>query len=185
MGRISGRTPEDTRRLAFDAAARVIQRHGVGASLDVIAAEAGLSKGGLVYHFGSKEGLLVALTEELFETFRASVEARLDDGPVRGRLTRAYVRANLEPADGEAMRREIGLLTQLVAVPALLDLAHVDGARWRSDLAADGVPAATQSLVVAAADGFGSSYLWEAAPSEESRIRLRDDLLALVDESLD
>lgn len=63
MGRTTGRSPEDTRRLVLDAAASAIRTHGIGATLDLVAREAGISKGGLVYHFPSKTALLVALAQ--------------------------------------------------------------------------------------------------------------------------
>ena len=92
MGRTSGRSPEDTRRILLDAAKRVIRHHGVGATLDVIAREAGVSKGGLVYHFASKQALLVAIAQEQIDLFRGEVHAHLTDPEgVPGRLTRAYV----------------------------------------------------------------------------------------------
>jgi AcrR family transcriptional regulator len=47
------------------AAARVYARRGFGgATLDEVAAEAGLTKGAVYSHFGSKENLLLALMEE-------------------------------------------------------------------------------------------------------------------------
>ncbi len=54
-----------TRSRLLAAAARVYARRGFnGATLDEVASEAGLSKGAVYAHFGSKENLLVALMEE-------------------------------------------------------------------------------------------------------------------------
>lgn len=54
-----------TRAALLEAAARVYARRGFdAATLDEIAVEAGYTKGALYDHFGSKEGLLVALMEE-------------------------------------------------------------------------------------------------------------------------
>jgi AcrR family transcriptional regulator len=54
-----------TRSRLLEAAARVYARRGFnGATLDEVASEAGLSKGAVYAHFGSKENLLVALMEE-------------------------------------------------------------------------------------------------------------------------
>jgi AcrR family transcriptional regulator len=80
-----------TRAKLLDAAARVYSQHGfAGATLDQVAAEAGLSKGAVYGHFGSKENLLLALMEEyltgqiseqieLFDRDRAT-----DERPVAG-----------------------------------------------------------------------------------------------------
>ena len=54
-----------TRSRLLDAAARVYAAHGFsGATLDDVAEEAGLTKGAVYGHFGSKDNLLVALMEE-------------------------------------------------------------------------------------------------------------------------
>src|SRR5690348_8704901 len=54
-----------TRARLLHAAARVYARRGFdGATLDEVAAEAGFTKGAVYSHFGSKENLLLALSDE-------------------------------------------------------------------------------------------------------------------------
>ena len=54
----------ETRERIIDVAVRFIARHGArGTSLADIAAEAGVSQAGLLYHFGSKEALLNAVLD--------------------------------------------------------------------------------------------------------------------------
>ncbi|WP_226350436.1 TetR/AcrR family transcriptional regulator [Pseudonocardia sp. ICBG601] len=186
MGRTSGRSPEDTRRLVLDAAGSAIRRGGIGTTLDRVAREAGVSKGGLVYHFPSKTALLVALAQAELDTFRDAVHAHLDrpEG-TPGRLVRAYVRASLAPVDeGEALER-FTLIAQLLAVPEVLHLARADDERWQAALAADGVPEATRTLVLAAADGIGGRPLWAADLAPPARARLEADLLGMVDAALE
>jgi AcrR family transcriptional regulator len=70
----------------LDAATTAIRRDGAGASMDDIAAEAGITKPILYSHFGDKAGLADALADrfatELAELFRV-VWARHDDPHVR------------------------------------------------------------------------------------------------------
>jgi AcrR family transcriptional regulator len=78
-----------TRSRLLEAAAGVYARRGFnGATLDEVASEAGLSKGAVYAHFGSKENLLLALMEEhlaaqiaeqvgLFDLDRAQAERPL------------------------------------------------------------------------------------------------------------
>src|SRR5688572_29674975 len=55
-------TKENTHRQLLDAAERVFVRLGYqGATLDVIAAEAGFTKGAVYWHFQSKEALFLEL----------------------------------------------------------------------------------------------------------------------------
>ncbi len=186
MGRTAGRSPEDTRRLVLDAAAEVIRAHGVAASLDVVARRAGVSKGGLLYHFPSKDALVVALADEMNEAFRAAVRAHLDpDDAGPGRLTRAFVRASLaEAAEDHEARERIALTAHLITVPAVARLAQEDTAWWERELAADGLPVEVQAVVVAAADGVSGAPLWGATPDRERLDLLRTRLLAMIDEAV-
>src|SRR5262245_11442287 len=60
------RTPDATRQKLLERAFEEIHRHGFrAASLDSILAEAGVTKGALYYHFGSKTELGYAVVEEL------------------------------------------------------------------------------------------------------------------------
>ena len=70
-------------------------------TLEGVAAHVGLTKGGLLYHFASKQDLLVGLATEWLERFRRAVLDAVDpaDGSP-GRLVRAYVQVSIdeEPA---------------------------------------------------------------------------------------
>ncbi len=84
-----GERKAQTRARLLAAAARVYARRGFdGATLDEVAAEAGFTKGAVYSHFGSKENLLLALSEqqraaqlaeqrELFDLGRAGSERPL------------------------------------------------------------------------------------------------------------
>lgn len=165
MARKAGRSPEDTRRALLDAAAAVIRTRGVAASLDEIARAAGVSKGGLLYHFATKDDLVRALAQDLFDAFRAEVTAALDPADqAPGRLTRAYVRASLAAAhDDVAARESITLVAQLNSFPEIVELARADTAGWFDDLRADGLPDHVLLLVVSAADGASTAPMWGGA----------------------
>ncbi|WP_114561391.1 TetR/AcrR family transcriptional regulator [Desertihabitans aurantiacus] len=183
MGRRAGRSPEATRRLLLDAAADLVRTRGLGASLDEMARAAGVSKGGLIYHFASKDELVLALAQDLLDEFREAVRTSLDPadtGP--GRLTRAYVRACLDPAADERTARELIILTaQLMTSAEVAELARRDEERWAAELAEDGLPPDVVTLVRAAADGASSAPLW-GGPAAPAFQRLREQLLALTRE---
>ena len=67
MARTAGRSADETRRMILDAAARLIGRYGTAVPVAQIADAAQVSKGGLLYHFPSKEDLLTGLAAELME----------------------------------------------------------------------------------------------------------------------
>ncbi|MFE4517127.1 TetR family transcriptional regulator [Kitasatospora sp. NPDC056783] len=68
---------EPRREQLLNAADRVIQREGPGASMNAIAAEAGITKPILYRHFGDRNGLIGALTERHTSGLLAAVRAAL------------------------------------------------------------------------------------------------------------
>lgn len=60
----------------LDAATRVVQREGVkSVTFDSVAAEAGLTKGGLLYHFASRDDLIQAIHQHLADRWEADLIA--------------------------------------------------------------------------------------------------------------
>ncbi|WP_145794065.1 TetR family transcriptional regulator [Kitasatospora atroaurantiaca] len=70
---------EPRREQLLNAADRVIQREGPGASMNAIAAEAGITKPILYRHFGDRNGLIRALTERHTSGLLAAVRAALNE----------------------------------------------------------------------------------------------------------
>ncbi|WP_028661156.1 TetR/AcrR family transcriptional regulator [Nocardioides insulae] len=184
MGRAAGRTPEQTRRQLLDAAATAVQRHGLSAPLSEIAKAAGVSKGGLIYHFASKEDLLHALAANLLEEFREAVHQAIDPADrAPGRLVRAYVRASLDaPDDASTVRERITLQAMLMTDPAIEELSRADTERWERDLAEDGLAPGLITLIVAAADGACTATLWGADIRTEAYEELGERLIAMTRE---
>jgi AcrR family transcriptional regulator len=160
----------------------VVRRDGLAATLDDIAAEAGVSKGGLVYHYASKKKLLVALGDHLAEMFRQEVDSRVDPGDASpGALTRAYIGASFADADDVArMHDSIVLAAHLASEPELREIAEADGARWREELGRDGLPSLVVSLVIAATDGVGTGPLWGAVLRRDDLDELESYLITLT-----
>ena len=76
------RPAEQRRKELLEAAERVVLRDGPGASMNAIAAEAGITKPILYRHFGDKDGLYRALavrhTDALLDGLRAALDAPAD-----------------------------------------------------------------------------------------------------------
>lgn len=76
--------PAITRRRLIAAADRVVRRRGPDASMDEIAAEAGISKPILYRHFGHKDGLYAALAERyMLALYREAEDALRETNPRR------------------------------------------------------------------------------------------------------
>jgi AcrR family transcriptional regulator len=86
------RDRDERRAELLDAAERAIRRIGPQASMDEIAAEAGVTKPILYSHFGDKAGLVSALTARVAEQLNATVGAAL----TREGSPRAVVASTIE-----------------------------------------------------------------------------------------
>lgn len=72
-----GTSAADRREQLLEAADRVVQREGSAASMNLIAAEAGITKPILYRHFGDKGGLFRALAARHIDRLLASLRAAL------------------------------------------------------------------------------------------------------------
>ncbi len=116
-----GPATPDTRARLLRAAETLARRDGPGhLSLDAVAAEAGVSKGGLLYHFPNKAALLEALVEAHLQRMEAALEAaEARPGARPGGLLDAYLGHVLEGCAG-APPPSPAFLAALVDHPRLL-----------------------------------------------------------------
>lgn len=150
----------DARTRILDAAEALVRARGVaGLTLDAAAREAGISKGGLLYHFASKEALLAGLLNRLAEfvaaDFGAGVAAQ-PEGP--GRIARAMLAWGLggteEAANERSDRAAAVFLAAFHHDPALLGPMREVIGRMREAVAADGLPPGHGMAIMAAMDGL-------------------------------
>lgn len=86
------------RQIILDAALQVFSENGFrGATLDQIAAAAGLSKPNLLYYFDSKDAMHEALLARLLDTWLDPLRAMDPEGDPKGEII-AYMRRKLELA---------------------------------------------------------------------------------------
>jgi AcrR family transcriptional regulator len=148
------------RREAILAAAEaiVVERGANALTIDEVARIAGLSKGGVFYHFATKEALTVAMIERFVDRFDAAMDGlAAEDGEPRGRKLRAYVRATAGEASvtGPAFDRACGSITAALAnFPEKLAPVRDQGARHQREIEADGLDPVFASIVRLAIDGL-------------------------------
>src|ERR1700742_37505 len=89
--------PVLVRQQLLEVAARLASAQGMTAvTLDAVSAASGVSKGGLLHHFPSKNALLEALFDNLVTRLDGAIEDVMRDDPIpHGRFTRAYLQAVL------------------------------------------------------------------------------------------
>lgn len=158
------RNAERTRRAVLDAATQVILERGAGVTLAHVAEVAGVSKSGLIHHFGSREQLVIAVVEDVQERFRETVLRHLDLSENHpGKMLRAYVRALCEGSlQPEAVRDFAApvMWGSLQAIAAVASVSDEYAVWWREQFAADGLSAERIQIVSRAAEGVAVAALY-------------------------
>jgi AcrR family transcriptional regulator len=181
------------REKILHAAVQVATRDGIMAmTLDAVAQEAGVSKGGLLYHFRSKDELIAAMLLH----FKQEVQGRLEkeiaaDPNPRGRFVRAMIQTVFprtraeDPGDStrsELLRLVMSILTAAVNNPRLLDPVRQNARQMRERLLAEGPNGLRQVLLRAAIDGL---VLWEhlgiISPDDPLYESILDEVLTLAE----
>ncbi len=121
----------------LDAARRVFLREGYSASMDLVAAEAGVSKQTVYNHFGSKEGLFRTIVEhmsgKLLDVLVERDGARADAAATLEAVARRFLNMLLKPSYLALHRM---LLAEAPRFPDLAREVYISGpARAASELA--------------------------------------------------
>src|SRR5262245_9918009 len=157
------RSTIQTMDLILSAAERVVMRDGVTRlTIDAVARESKLSKGGVLYHFATKEALIQAMLERLIQYCEREIAAHQQDDGEPGNWTRAYVRKTSEPMlpyPGEAdfpHSKEVGagLVAAPTTNPQLLDPFRERLRVWQQAIESDGIEPARATVVRLAVDGL-------------------------------
>lgn len=166
----------------LEATAGVLLRDGVESfTISRVAREAGLSVGGLRYHFASKRELLEALIDHAVSGFDAALNSAGDEP---GAKTRAYITATLS---GKESRQLAAALVATVAVDStLLAVLRRHFVHWQSLLDEDGIDTTAGLLIRLAMDGWWlAAFADLAPPDDQAAARLRARIEALVTEAID
>lgn len=182
-GRYADRVPPTptAREKVLDAFEAILLTHGErAATLEAVAAEAGVSKGGLLYHFGSKQALMHGLLERLDALVDADVAAMRTaaDGPAA-----FYVRTSAYT--GSALDRAIVATSRLAqgSHPEAVEALRKMRQRWL-DVLVDAVedPAVARAVMLIG-DGLyynaamDDGWAGTTSPMQAAEV---DDLLVVV-----
>lgn len=166
------------------AAATLVAERGYAAlTLDAVGVAAGVSKGGVLYHFPTKEALVAALLEEMTTAFEADQDAaHAADPAAPGAWTRAYLTASSGSATDEPTQvASVALLAAVGYDPSLLEPIQTRYRAWVGRLDDDGLPGVDAHVVRLATDGLWAADLFGLAPPDpELRARLLARLAELA-----
>jgi AcrR family transcriptional regulator len=171
-----------TRDGILSAAARIVIERGASRmTLEAVAREAGVSKGGLLYHFESKDALIRGMVELMVqrhgERIRSEYE-RDDVGTNQGRWLRALTRTSFASEDQEL---GAGLTAAVLLNPDLLEANRRAYELRQGLIEQDGVDVVVANIIRLAGDGLWfSELLGFAPPPEPLKARILERLLQLT-----
>jgi len=178
---------EATYRAILDAANRIVQERGVERlTLGLTAQEAGISKGGLLYHFPNKEALIKGMIqyylEEFTKDFTSAAEREGPDTP--GRWTRSYLNTTYNEKQ-RSPRMSSGLLAAVATNPGLLQPMQQTFAEWVRLLEQDGLDSTQAMIVRLAVDGLWIVELFGlAAPDPAQREKVLSALAEIIEKGI-
>ena len=172
-----------TRERILQAAIEVIQTDGAAnLTLDRVALAAGVSKGGFLYHFGSKDALMAGLLDETLAVLDDELDLREakfrdDDPAVRGTFALAYLDYVREPYKA-ADDTSASILAAAALDDELLASTRATFEHWQERLLHDdGLAATTGLLARIVGDGLWLIDLFGLAPPTKAE---RHEVLDLV-----
>ena len=171
----------------LEAAERVVADVGAARlTLDVVAHSAGVSKGGLLYHFPSKESLLSALAQRYVDSMEHCIAAAKSDlgESVRSRDLKACI-VGILGRDPRSKAMGAALFATAANDVSLLEVIRECIAKCTNDLAANTDWKFARAAVVAlAVDGLMMrESLRISAFTDEQREQVIRELMLLADEA--
>ncbi|MFC4559785.1 TetR family transcriptional regulator [Virgibacillus kekensis] len=166
------------RQELLTAASDIVQIEGVERlTLERVADKAGVSKGGLLYHFPTKEALIKGMVEELTNRYMDELQDLVDaDEDSHGRWSRAYVKATTKELN-DGLQMSEGLLAAMFTNPELLKNWRKHYNQWQENIENDNDDPVYPTIARLAMDGLWFAELFGLAPLKKE---LKEKVLAEV-----
>jgi len=174
----------NARDAILDAAEDVVRESGAAhLTLDKVSARAGVSKGGLLYHFKSKEALLEGMLDRLKRDFAARREAEAAKLPAtQARQLKAHILSAVSFGEHELKGVATALLAAGAHAPKLLQPARDARDLLVAEMKLSGLPAAFTSVILLTLDGLLTmENLGMYKPTPQERQAITRELLRLVE----
>jgi AcrR family transcriptional regulator len=138
------------------AAAKIVQEKGVAAmTLEAIAKEAKVSKGGLLYHFPNKDAIVQGLIEKCIENYSQMMIEILGKNPTKaGSWSKAYIDASINEPKEMKLIWMAGILLALAYDRAFLDPLNECFRQWQKRAESDGIDPVDATAIKLVADGI-------------------------------
>ena len=173
---------ENRRETILNAANQVVATQGAKRlTLETVAEEARVSKGGLLYHFPNKEALIEGMITRMIDRFETvvTIESKASDDPTV--WLKAYLSTTFNPNLSQA-KESAGVLAAVANNPALLDPLRKRYDVWQQQIEGSDLDPALATLLRLAADGLWFSELLELGSIDNN---LRTNILQKMMELLE
>jgi AcrR family transcriptional regulator len=187
-----GRPPQtDIRNTLLDAAETVVVRQGIAnLTLEAVAAEANLSKGGLLHHFPNKDRLVEAMVQRSADGWRACYTHSYEITPAGpGRQARGLLAHCFSNSWTDQLRRSSSaVFAALAHNPSLIEPMRAAYTELYRRIENDGLPKGIGEAIVAAVDGLWLQWILGLVPVDEAMVRKvrmgLEEMLAQADQTL-
>jgi len=171
--------------LALEATEAVIARDGfANFTIDAVATQAGLSKGGVLHHFGSKDALIRALVLRGAEQWKANCAEALElasEGPAR--FARGILEFYLSDKKSWSNERKSVACAYLAALsldPELIEPIKAVSCNVHEQFLDNDIPVGLGLVIISALDGLWMSWALGLNEYNEERNRLLLQTLRLM-----
>ena len=175
--------PLETKRKLLEAASLVVKEKGVtGLTLEAVAKQANVSKGGLLYHYPNKQALLKAMILHLDENFERAIAKQIEESEGKMTWLEAYVAMSFDPQHSQ-IAESAGMLVAIANDLSLLEPLAERYQLLQEQLEASNIDSDLANIIRLAADGLWFTELFQISPLTESkRSQVLAALLTLIKE---
>ncbi|MDF1810345.1 MAG: TetR/AcrR family transcriptional regulator [Phycisphaerales bacterium] len=169
----------------LEATESVIARDGfANFTIDAVALEVGLSKGGVLHHFGSKDVLIRALVLRGAEQWKANCEEALEivpDGPARfSRGILEFYLSDTKSWSNERKSVASAYLAALAMDPGLIEPIKAVSCKVHEQFLDNDIPRGLGLVIISALDGLWMSWALGLQEYDEERNTLLLQTLRLL-----
>lgn len=171
----------------LNAATAVVSQQGIAKlTIDAVAKQAGISKGGVLHHFRTKDSLVQAMVQRSADGWRNCYSQAYDETPEGpGRMSRALIQHCLSDAKtwtDELRESSSAVFAALAHQPNLIAPMREAYEELHTRLADDGLPAGMAETVLAAVDGMWLRWVLGLGEVDQELVdRVRQALESMLD----
>ncbi len=183
------RTTHSVRDELLDAAVRVAAKEGVARlTFDAVAAEAGVSKGGLLHHFANKDQLIEGMVRRTADCWRRHFTEAYENAPEGpGRMVRGLLQSCFTDAQTwtEELRRSYSsVFAALAQNAALVEPMREAYEELYRLVEADGLPDGVAEALTTAIDGMWFYWVLQLRPVDQATLdRMRGTLERILSQA--